>query len=170
MTFLATPSTQYFSAICMKYTLKYVPVGLTAKDSLLQKKYLNLSRKAYPKGVYINRPILKSYKHRNSSHVYRATNIYGVSTMKPTRQLARTTGCKKWALEKIVRKGEGAYYSSGSRPNQTPQSWGYARLASALTGGPSSQVDYSILKKGCSKRSYPMKLANHAMKTRRRRQ
>jgi hypothetical protein len=150
----------------MKYKPKYVPVGLTAKDSLLQKKYLNLSRKAYRRGVYINRPHLESYKHRRSSHVSRATKLYGVSTMKPTRQLARSTGCKKSALEKIVNKGEGAYYSSGSRPNQTPQSWGYARLASALTGGPSSQVDYSILKQGCSKRSRPMKLANYTRKNR----
>jgi hypothetical protein len=84
--------------------------------------------------------------------------------MKPSIQLARATGCKKWALEKIINKGEGAYYSSGSRPNQTPQSWGYARLASALTGGPSSQVDFSIIKKGCSKKSHPYKLANYTRK------
>ena len=54
------------------------------------------------------------------------------------------------ALNKIVKKGEGAYYSSGSRPNQTPQSWGYARLASSVTGGKAAIVDYDILENGCN--------------------
>jgi hypothetical protein len=77
------------------------------------------------------------------------------------------------ALQKIVKKGEGAYYSSGSRPNQSPQSWGYARLASALTSGKAAAVDYDILEKGCSKRSKALTLAKKALsngigKTRRR--
>jgi hypothetical protein len=144
---------------------RYVPVGLTAHDSLLQKKYLTRSRKAYLKHKYINRPKVKSFTSKKSSHVYRATQIYGVENMQPNNVLARATGCKKWALKKIINKGEGAYYSSGSRPNQTAQSWGYARLASALTGGPSSQIDYDILKKGCSKKSHPVILANKTRKT-----
>ena len=145
---------------------RYVPVGLTAADSLLQKKYLNRSRNAYKKGKYFNRPRIQSAKNRKSSHVSRATDIYGVPSMTPNRVLARATGCSQSALKKIIKKGEGAYYSSGSRPNQTAQSWGYARLASALTGGPSSQIDYSILEKGCSRRSRPMKMANDLMKLR----
>ena len=48
------------------------------------------------------------------------------------------------ALKHITKKGRGAYYSSGSRPNQTAQSWARARLASALTGGNASAVDYYI--------------------------
>jgi hypothetical protein len=63
-----------------------------------------------------------------------------------------------------VKKGEGAYYSSGSRPNQTPQSWAYARLASAITGGKASLVDYSILEKGCDPRKKALKLANLSRK------
>jgi len=62
-------------------------------------------------------------------------------------------------LSEIVRKGEGAYYSSGSRPNQTPQSWAYARLASAITGGKAAKVDYHILEKGCKPDSKALKLA-----------
>ena len=144
---------------------RYVPVGLTAHDSLLQKKYLTRSRKAYLKNKYINRPQLKSFTSKKSPHVFRATQIYGVENMKPNDVLARATRCKKWALKKIINKGEGAYYSSGSRPNQTAQSWGYARLASALTGGPSSQIDYDILIKGCHKKSHPVVLANKTRKT-----
>jgi hypothetical protein len=68
------------------------------------------------------------------------------------------------ALNQIVKKCEGAYYSSGSRPNQTPQSWGYARLASALTSGKAAAVDYDILEKGCSKRSKALTLAKKAIR------
>ena len=41
-------------------------------------------------------------------------------------------------------KGFGAYFSSGSRPNQTPMSWSLARLASVIVGGPARKVDKSI--------------------------
>ena len=46
--------------------------------------------------------------------------------------------------EKIILKGKGAYYSSGSRPNQTAHSWGLARLASVILGGPSRRIDKDI--------------------------
>jgi hypothetical protein len=72
------------------------------------------------------------------------------------------TGCTLDALNKIVKKGEGAYYSSGSRPNQTGQSWGLARLASSLTAGKSAAVDYDILEKGCNHHKKAYKLANQA--------
>lgn len=156
------------SVLLGKYKVpkRYVPVGLVAADSLLQKKYLMRSRKAYKKGKYINRPSVKSFTSKASSHVRRATEMYKVDSMVPNAALAKATGCSQKALEDIIRKGEGAYYSSGSRPNQTAQSWGYARLGSALTGGPSSQVDYHILKHGCSKKSRPIKLANKTRKSR----
>ena len=44
----------------------------------------------------------------------------------------------------ILKKGRGAYYSSGSRPNQTSSSWAYARLASVIMGGPARKVDKNI--------------------------
>jgi len=142
-----------------KIPRRYIPSSLSKKDKKIQKNAINKTRKAYQKGIYINRPKLKSFKTKKSSHIYRATNIYGVDSMTPTPTLEKATGCKQWALKKIIQKGEGAYYSSGSRPNQTAQSWGYARLASALTGGPSSRIDYDILEKGCSKNSFALKNA-----------
>ena len=45
---------------------------------------------------------------------------------------------------KIMDKGMGAYFSGGSRPNQTPSSWAYARLASVIVGGPARKVDKKI--------------------------
>jgi hypothetical protein len=107
----------------------------------------------------VNRPRLKTYKHRPSKHLKRAYELYRIDNMKPTRKLANKTGCTLKSLKKIVNKGEGAYYSSGSRPNQTPQSWGYARLASALTGQKASVSDKDILLKGCHPNSIPNQLA-----------
>ena len=51
------------------------------------------------------------------------------------------------ALDEVFKKGEGAYYSSGSRPNQTPESWGKARVASVLVGGASRNIDKKIVEK-----------------------
>lgn len=50
----------------------------------------------------------------------------------------------KTGQEKIIMKGKGAYYSSGSRPNQTAMSWGLGRLASVIMGGPSRKIDKDI--------------------------
>jgi len=74
--------------------------------------------------------------------------------------LSKATGCSIKGLREIIRKGEGAYYSSGSRPNQTPQSWGKARLASSITGGNASLVDYSIIDKECNHRKTAYRLAH----------
>ncbi len=53
----------------------------------------------------------------------------------------------KTGAEKIIMKGKGAYYSSGSRPNQTAYSWGLARLASVIMGGNARKVDKDIWEK-----------------------
>ena len=41
----------------------------------------------------------------------------------------------------------GAYYSSGSRPNQTAESWGLARMYSYILGGPTRKIDHHITEK-----------------------
>lgn len=46
--------------------------------------------------------------------------------------------------ELILSKGRGAYFSGGSRPNQTPSSWSYARLASVIMNGPARKTDKNI--------------------------
>jgi hypothetical protein len=117
---------------------------------------LTKSRKLYKQHKYFTRKKVASFKSKPSNHVTNARRIYGVEDVKPSKELAKATGCSVSALKKIVQKGEGAYYSSGSRPNQTAQSWGYARLASALTGGKAAAVDFSIIEKGClhTKKAY----------------
>jgi hypothetical protein len=90
--------------------------------------------------------------------------IYKVNKIGATDELVRATGCSKKALAKIINKGEGAYFSSGSRPNQTGQSWGIARLASSITSGKAAAVDYSILENGCKPGSKALTLAKKAKK------
>jgi len=123
---------------------------LSKKDKIIQKKMILKSRRMYKKGVYKTRKTLKSYPNKVSNHVTRAKKKFSVDSMVPSPELAKKTGCPLHVLQKIVQKGEGAYYSSGSRPNQTPQSWGIARLSSALTGGPASKVDASLVQQ-CTK-------------------
>jgi len=138
---------------------RYIPNSLTQKDKKKQRSMLTKSRKMYKQNKYYTRKPVASFKHKTSSHIENAKRIYNVQTVTPTRELAKKTGCSVNALRKIVRKGEGAYYSSGSRPNQTPQSWGLARLASSITAGNASIVDYDILEKGCNPTSKALKLA-----------
>lgn len=141
---------------------RYVPLHLTQRDRAMQRNMLAKSRKMYRKHQYFTRKKVKSYKYRPSKHVQNARNLYQVDTIVPTPELAKKTGCSVSALEQIVKKGEGAYYSSGSRPNQTPQSWGIARLASAITAGNAAVVDYHILKT-CNPRKKAYRLATQKM-------
>ena len=129
----------------MKFPVRYLPSLLTSGDKDKQVAMLQKSRKLYKKGKYYTRKPVKSFVSKPSKHLAKARKIYGVENVMPSQELAKATGCSLEALKKIVKKGEGAYYSSGSRPNQTAQSWGRARLASAITGGKSAAVDFKIL-------------------------
>ena len=108
--------------------------------------------------------IVSSFHSKPSGHIENAEKYYKVDRILPNNELARKTKCSQQALEKVVNKGRGAYYSSGSRPNQTAESWGLARLASTITGGPASRIDYDILYRGCSKKSPALKMANKTRK------
>jgi len=149
----------------VRVPMRYVPRALSRKDRRRQIAMLKRSRRLYKRGQYYGRTMtLKSYPHVESKHVVAARRMYRVDRVVPNSALAKATGCSVGSLHKIVKKGEGAFYSSGSRPNQSPQSWGYARLASAITGGKAAAVDYAILKNGCDKRSKALRLANASRK------
>lgn len=143
----------------MNVPIKYLPKRLTKKDKIKQAKQLRKSRNAYKKGIYIHRKPLASYKNKKSQHLGNAEKIYKVKNIAVNKELAKKTGCSIKALNKIVKKGQGAYYSSGSRPNQTAHSWGIARLASSISGGKAAAIDYNILEEGCMNNSKALKLA-----------
>ena len=142
--------------------IRYLPYRLTRKDKDKQVKMLNKSKRLYKQGIFYTRKKLPSYHNKTSKHVKKAQDIYNIKNLKPNRELAIKTGCSQNALQKIVNKGEGAYFSSGSRPNQTAQSWGYARLASSITSGKSAAVDYDIIDKGCDHKKKAFLLARKA--------
>jgi hypothetical protein len=134
----------------MNVPIKYLPYRLSTKDKNKQIKMLKKSRKLYKKKKYYTRKNVNSYKSKTSNHIINARNLYNIDSIIPSKKLSEATGCSIESLKKIVKKGQGAYYSSGSRPNQTAQSWGLARLASAITGGKSAAVDYNIIENGCN--------------------
>ena len=147
-----------------KFSIRYLPKKLTKNDKNKQFKMLLKSKKLYKKQKYYTRKNVSSYKNKKSKHISNARKIYNINNISPNKELSLKTGCKLSALKKIVKKGEGAYYSSGSRPNQTPQSWGLARLASSLTSGKAAAVDYNIIKEGCNHKKKAFILANKSRK------
>jgi hypothetical protein len=144
--------------------IRYLPKNLTMKDKKKQSKQLLKSRRLYKKGIFYTRKQVKSFHSKPSKHLANARKLYNVEKIGATDELEKKTGCSKSALAKIINKGEGAYFSSGSRPNQTAQSWGVARLASAITSGKAATIDYDILEKGCKPNSIALKLAKKANK------
>jgi hypothetical protein len=148
----------------LKFPIRYLPKMLSSADKQKQVGMLLKSRKLYKKGKFYTRKNVPSYQHKESQHLVNARRIYDIQNVVPGPELARKTGCSVNALQKIVAKGEGAYYSSGSRPNQSPQSWGFARLASAITAGKSAAVDYDIIRDGCNHKKKAYVLANRSRK------
>jgi hypothetical protein len=149
-----------------KVPVRYVPKFLTQKDKKKAKNELKKSRQAYRQNKYYTRKKVKSFRSIPSKHVRNMKRLYGTS--KVGQFLAKRSGCNIKTLKKIVNKGMGAYFSSGSRPNQTAHSWGIARLGSSLTGGKSSGIDLNLLKEGCHKNSKALKLAKTVKKGMRR--
>ena len=120
-----------------KYTKK-----LSRKDKKKQLENIQRSKKLYKKGIYIDRPKLKSYKNKKSQWVVKFEKKYKhkITDIKFIRENIISTKGQNL----ILKKGRGAYYSSGSRPNQSSNSWAYARLASVIMNGPARKVDKNI--------------------------
>lgn len=70
-------------------------------------------------------------------------------------KIAKLTGIKRSALQKIYNKGIGAYRTNpGSvRPNvKSKEQWAMARVYSAVMGGPAAKVDRKELAEGRGKK------------------
>lgn len=108
----------------------YVPDSLSASDKKKQIKSIKAGT---------DRPKVE-YPKKRSSFTVSFEEKYGFTIRdKRVNELIRPEG-----IRQILSKGRGAYYSSGSRPNQTASSWAYARLASVLMNGPARKVDKKI--------------------------
>lgn len=132
-----------------RFQEKYLPKTLSPEDYATQKKALIQSVEDYKKGKYHTRPKLKSYPHKKSKHVVDFLDRYeeyGIETMMDIEKIAKTLSVPIESIETILRKGRGAFSSAGSRPNQTPQSWARARLASSLLGRKACNVDQHVFR------------------------
>ena len=107
---------------------KYVPDSLSKKD---KEKQIKSIAEGKP------RPKVKA-PSRRSTWTVKFEKKYGYNIRDPrvSKEILTKTG-----MDKILNKGRAAYYTGGSRPNQTPDSWAYARLASVIMGGPARKVD-----------------------------
>ena len=125
----------------------YIPEELSDKDKRIQKQQIKKSREDYKKGIYSSRPKLKSFKGKTSKHIVDFQNRYPhITSMKEFDAMQEEFGISREAIETVLRKGKGAYFSNGSRPNQTSDSWAYARLASTLLGRKACNVDKHVFK------------------------
>jgi hypothetical protein len=128
-----------------KIPTKYIPKSLSEKDRRKQLKSIE-------EGV--DRPKVKSFKSKRSNWTRLANSYFGVNnTSKVDIARILSKGNKKRykelmnGFDEIFDKGMKAYYTSGSRPNQTPYSWAYARLFSVLFGGKSRDIDSKEVEK-----------------------
>ena len=115
---------------------KYVPKSLSKEDREKQIKSIKEGK---------DRPKVKSFKSKRSSHVVKFEKKY--KTKISDFKFISKNIIKQQGINLIISKGKGAYYSGGSRPNQTPTSWALARLASVIMNGKARQVDLDIWKK-----------------------
>ena len=119
-----------------KINPEYVPKSLTPADKKKQIKSIKEGK---------DRPKVKSFKSKRSSHTIAFEKKYGTKITDDafiSKNIISKTG-----IDKILKKGMGAYYSAGSRPNQTAQSWSRARLGSVIMGGAARKVDIDIWNK-----------------------
>ncbi len=119
-----------------KVPSSYVPKGLSDKDKKKQIKSI-IDKKERPK--------VESFKSKRSSWSEKFEKKY--NTKITNKAFIAKNIISKAGIEQILKKGQAAYYNSGSRPNQTSFSWSYARLASVIMGGPARKVDKNIWEK-----------------------
>ena len=122
---------------------RYIPDSLTKKEREAQIKSI-FEKKERPK---------TKVKERRSKYTMAFNRKYGdeVDKLKGGRSkknISKVVGIPVKALDAVYKKGEGAFYSSGSRPNQTADSWGRGRMYAYIMGGKKVRsVDKDITEK-----------------------
>jgi len=109
---------------------RYLPDSLSKSERQAQIKSIFEGKERPKTGV----------KERKSSWTVQFDKEYGekLDGMKGKRSksnIAKVTGIPFKAIDEVYKKGEGAFYSSGSRPNQTPSSWARGRIYAYIMGG-----------------------------------
>ena len=114
----------------------YIPKTLSKEDKKKQEKSI-LEKKERPK--------LESFKSKKSGWVEKFEKKYNKKIT--DKSWINKNIIKSKGQDEIMSKGKGAFYSSGSRPNQTSFSWAYGRLASVIMNGKARNIDKKIWEK-----------------------
>ena len=62
--------------------------------------------------------------------------------------IPRSGRCSKSTLDKVYKRGLGAYYSSGSRPKTSAHAWAMGRVKSFVSGkGGARKADKDLIRK-----------------------
>ena len=142
----------------VKYDTRTEKITYKGETRNIPKRYLgNLKGKDRQKQIKSifeekKRPETKA-KSRKSSYTAKFDKKYGdeLDKMKGKRSkknIAKITGIPFKAIDEVYKKGEGAFYSSGSRPNQTPSSWARGRIYAFIMGGKKvRKADKDIIEK-----------------------
>ena len=115
---------------CKNIPKKYYS-NIEKKDIIKQCKEIKKSRKYYHQQKYFTRKKIKSYNYKPSRHVVDFKKKYCID-LGNLNKIEQIVGIPVAASQKVLKRGRGAYLSNGSRPNQTPESWARARLASFI--------------------------------------
>ena len=63
------------------------------------------------------------------------------------KKYAKSSGKSESTLNKVYKRGQGAFFSSGSRPGQSSHSWGCGRVSSFATGkGGARKADSDLIR------------------------
>lgn len=116
-----------------KIPKKYLPKSLSKSNSKKQRNSILQGN---------NRPKLKSYKSKRSGWVKKFEEKYKHKIT--DKKWINKNILKNKGQTLIINKGKAAYYTSGSRPNQTPSSWAYGRLAGVILNSPARKIDKNI--------------------------
>lgn len=118
------------------------------EEKMVPKTYVEglkaYERRKQIKSIFENkpRPKVKGFESKRSSHAKNFEDKYGVKVS--DKDFIYKNLMSEKGVEEIMSKGRGAFFSSGSRPNQTAYSWALSRLASVLTGGNALKTDKDI--------------------------
>jgi hypothetical protein len=122
---------------------RYIPDTLSKADR--QKQIKSIFEKT-------NRPKV-DIKKRKSKWTLSFDKEYGKEIDKlkggrSKRNIAKVSGIPFKAIDEVYKKAEGAFYSSGSRPNQSATSWAFGRTYAYIMGGKAvRKLDDHITKK-----------------------
>tara|TARA_R100000322_G_scaffold160604_2_gene122182 strand:+ start:305 stop:724 length:420 start_codon:yes stop_codon:yes gene_type:complete len=115
-----------------KVPTRYVPKTLSKKERKKQVESI-IEGKDRPN---------QEKKTRRSGWAVKFEKKYGTNIMDD--KFIEKNIIRKEGKEKILDKGRGAYYSSGSRPFVSAEQWARGRLASVIMGGKARRRDLKI--------------------------